>query len=57
MAKAIGTANIARIMVLDKEPITSSTTGRWVEMDRPKSPCSTCHSQMAYCTGTGRSKP
>ena len=36
---------------------TSWATGRPVAMDTPRSPCSTCHSQIAYWTGRGLSNP
>jgi hypothetical protein len=52
-----GAANSASIAVLPSAPNTSSVTARWLAIDRPKSPCRTCHSQIAYCTGIGRSKP
>src|SRR5207244_3846308 len=36
---------------------TSPSTGRFIQSERPRSPCSTRPIQRAYCTGSGSSRP
>ena len=47
----------ARSSVLPTARETSEATGRPVAMEAPRSPCIALPSQIANCTGSGRSKP
>src|SRR5437879_2593644 len=47
----------ARTTVAWKRRSTSPSTGRFIQSERPRSPCSTRPIQRAYCTGSGSSRP
>ncbi len=53
MTMALPASSIVAGRALPTRPATERR--RW--MDWPKSPCSTWPSQIAYCTGRGRSSP
>ncbi len=50
-------AAAASAKVLTTAGATSSSTGRRVTVDWPKSPVSTWPSHFRYCSGSERSKP